>query len=163
LDGMGTSLSARHRQARYTGWGGCAAGAALDGLDATGTSGRARHRQARRRVAAGRGGVGGGRWGWVRGRSGSGARWRGWPARSPSTGSSPRCGGSRGCGVRALGVDPGTKRIGIAVSDLTGTIASPLLVLQRSKSPRHDLAEVARIARQEEAEVIVVGLPINMD
>lgn len=60
-------------------------------------------------------------------------------------------------------MDPGTKRIGIAVSDLTGTIASPLLVLQRSKSPRHDLAEVARIARQEEAEVIVVGLPINMD
>ncbi len=65
--------------------------------------------------------------------------------------------------MRALGVDPGTKRIGLAVSDLTGTIASPLLVLQRSKSPRHDLSEIARIARTEEAEVIVVGLPINMD
>lgn len=65
--------------------------------------------------------------------------------------------------VRALGVDPGTKRIGLAVSDLTGTIASPLLVVQRSKSPRHDLTEIARIARTEEAEVIVVGLPINMD
>lgn len=66
-------------------------------------------------------------------------------------------------GVRALGVDPGTKRIGLAISDLSGTIASPLLVLQRSKSRRHDLAEIARIARQEEAEVIVIGLPINMD
>lgn len=65
--------------------------------------------------------------------------------------------------MRALGIDPGTKRIGLAVSDLTGTIASPLLVLQRSKSARHDLAEVARIARAEEADVIVVGLPINMD
>ena len=65
--------------------------------------------------------------------------------------------------MRALGVDPGTKRIGLAVSDLTGTIASPLLVLQRSKSPSHDLSEIARIARTEEAEVIVVGLPINMD
>ena len=65
--------------------------------------------------------------------------------------------------MRALGVDPGSKRIGIAVSDTTGTIASPLMVLQRSRSPRHDLAEVARIARTEEAEVIVVGLPINMN
>jgi putative Holliday junction resolvase len=65
--------------------------------------------------------------------------------------------------MRALGVDPGTRRIGIAVSDLTGTIASPLMVLQRTKSPRHDLAELARIAKAEEAEVIVVGLPINMD
>lgn len=66
-------------------------------------------------------------------------------------------------GIRALGVDPGTKRIGIAVSDLSGTIASPLLVLQRSKSKRHDLDELARIARDEEAEVIVVGLPLSMD
>lgn len=65
--------------------------------------------------------------------------------------------------VRALGVDPGTKRIGIAVSDLSGTIASPLMVLQRSKSKQHDLHELARIAREEEAEVIVVGLPLNMD
>jgi putative Holliday junction resolvase len=65
--------------------------------------------------------------------------------------------------MRALGIDPGTRRIGIAVSDLTGTIASPLMVLQRSKSPRHDLAELAKIAKAEEAEVIVVGLPINMD
>ena len=70
---------------------------------------------------------------------------------------------SRGGGVRALGVDPGTKRIGIAVSDLSGTIASPLTVLARSKSKRHDLYELARIAREEEAEVIVVGLPLNMD
>lgn len=65
--------------------------------------------------------------------------------------------------VRALGVDPGTKRIGLAVSDLSGTIASPLTVLQRSRSAQHDLHEIARVAREEEAEVIVVGLPINMD
>ena len=66
-------------------------------------------------------------------------------------------------GVRAIGVDPGTKRIGLAVSDLSGTLASPLCVLQRSRSIDHDLREIARIARAEEAEVIVVGLPINMD
>lgn len=66
-------------------------------------------------------------------------------------------------GIRALGVDPGTKRIGLAVSDLSGTIASPLTVLQRSRSRRHDLTEIARIARDEGADVIVVGLPLNMD
>lgn len=66
-------------------------------------------------------------------------------------------------GVRALGIDPGSKRIGLAVSDFSGTIASPLLVLERSRSKQHDLQELARIARDEEAEVIVVGLPLNMD
>ncbi|PIE33971.1 MAG: Holliday junction resolvase RuvX [Ilumatobacter coccineus] len=65
--------------------------------------------------------------------------------------------------MRALGIDPGTKRIGLAVSDLTGSVASPLKVLQRSRSRRHDLAELARIAREEEADVIVVGLPISLD
>lgn len=64
--------------------------------------------------------------------------------------------------TRALGVDLGSKRIGLAVSDRSGTIASPLSVLARSKSRRHDLAEIARIARDEEAEVIVVGLPLSM-
>ena len=71
--------------------------------------------------------------------------------------------GARMPGIRALGVDPGSKRIGIAVSDRSGTIASPLVVLQRSRSRRHDLDEIARIARDEEAEVIVVGLPLNMN
>jgi putative Holliday junction resolvase len=70
---------------------------------------------------------------------------------------------ARRAGVRALGIDPGSKRIGVAVSDMSGTIASPLLVLQRSKSLRHDLQELARLARDEEAEVIVIGLPLNMD
>jgi putative Holliday junction resolvase len=66
-------------------------------------------------------------------------------------------------GVRALGVDPGSKRIGLAVSDPSGTLASPLRVIRRSRSLEHDLREIVRIAREEEAEVIVVGLPLNMD
>jgi putative Holliday junction resolvase len=65
--------------------------------------------------------------------------------------------------VRALGIDPGSKRIGLAVSDRSGTVASPLAVLQRSRSRRHDDAEIARIVREEEVEVVVVGLPLNMD
>lgn len=70
---------------------------------------------------------------------------------------------SRPPGVRALGVDPGSKRIGLAVSDRSGTIASPLTVLQRSRSRDHDLHELARIVREEEADVVVFGLPLNMD
>jgi putative holliday junction resolvase len=64
--------------------------------------------------------------------------------------------------MRALGVDLGSKRIGLAISDRSGTIASPLLVLHRSKSRRHDLAEIARIAVEHDAETIVVGLPLSM-
>ena len=70
---------------------------------------------------------------------------------------------SRPPGVRALGVDPGSRRIGLAVSDRSGTIASPLTVLQRSRSRDHDLHELARIVRDEEADVVVFGLPLNMD
>ncbi len=71
--------------------------------------------------------------------------------------------GARVPGIRALGVDPGSKRIGLAISDRSGTIASPLMVLQRSRSLGHDLHEIARIARHEAANVIVVGLPLNMN
>ncbi len=66
-------------------------------------------------------------------------------------------------GIRALGLDPGSKRIGVAVSDLSGTIASPLVVIRRGTSKRHDLEQIARLARDEEADVIVVGLPLNLD
>lgn len=66
-------------------------------------------------------------------------------------------------GVRALGIDPGTKRIGLAISDRSGTIASPFAVLQRGRSRQHLHGEIARIVREEEIEVVVVGLPVNMD
>ena len=65
--------------------------------------------------------------------------------------------------MRVLGIDLGSKRIGVAVSDTGGKVASPLLVLSRSKSRSHDHAEIARIVREEEVEAIVVGLPLNMD
>ncbi|MFZ9627977.1 MAG: Holliday junction resolvase RuvX [Ilumatobacteraceae bacterium] len=65
--------------------------------------------------------------------------------------------------MRALGIDFGSKRIGVAVSDRSGTIASPLTVLQRSGSVARDHAAIARLVVDEEAEVVVVGLPLNMD
>ena len=69
----------------------------------------------------------------------------------------------RAPGVRALGVDLGSKRIGIAVSDMSGTIASALTTVHRSKSRRHDHGEIARLARIEECSVVVVGLPLSLD
>jgi len=61
-----------------------------------------------------------------------------------------------------LALDLGSKRIGVAVSDLTGTIASPLTVLHRSRSRRHDHDAIARLVRDEEAERVVVGLPLSL-
>jgi len=65
--------------------------------------------------------------------------------------------------MRVLGIDLGSKRIGIAVSDRSGTIASPLTVLQRSGSVARDHQQIAALVREEEAEAVVVGLPLNMN
>ncbi|MCE2763356.1 MAG: Holliday junction resolvase RuvX [Ilumatobacteraceae bacterium] len=65
--------------------------------------------------------------------------------------------------MRALGVDLGTKRIGLATSDLSGTIATPLSTLERSHSTRSDHASLARIIMDEEVEIVVIGLPIQMN
>lgn len=65
--------------------------------------------------------------------------------------------------MRLLGIDLGSKRIGVSVSDRSGTIASPLTVITRGKSQRVDHDEIARLVREEEAEGVVVGLPLNMD
>jgi putative Holliday junction resolvase len=65
--------------------------------------------------------------------------------------------------VRALGIDLGSKRIGVAVSDRTGTIASPLTVIQRSGSVARDHQVIAALVAEEEAEMVVVGLPLNMN
>lgn len=65
--------------------------------------------------------------------------------------------------TRALGLDLGSKRIGVAIGDRTGTIASPLLVLQRSGSLRRDHQAIAELVIEEEADIVVVGLPLNMN
>ena len=64
--------------------------------------------------------------------------------------------------MRVLALDLGSKRIGVALSDMTGTVASPLTVLQRSRSRRHDHEQIARLVRDEEAELVVVGLPLSL-
>lgn len=62
---------------------------------------------------------------------------------------------------RALGLDPGDRRIGVAVSDPTRTIASPVRFID---TKREDVAETLRgICEEYEVSVIVIGLPINLD
>lgn len=64
--------------------------------------------------------------------------------------------------MRVLALDLGSKRIGVAVSDRSGTIASPLVVLARSRSRRHDHQRIVELVRAEEAELLVVGLPRSL-
>ena len=65
--------------------------------------------------------------------------------------------------MRALGIDLGSKRIGVAVSDRSGTIASPLTVLARTGSRQHDHERIRALVQEEEAECVVVGLPLSLD
>lgn len=65
--------------------------------------------------------------------------------------------------VRVIGLDLGSRRIGVAVSDSSGTVATPLLVITRSRSRRTDHEAIAKVVRDEEAAAVVVGLPLNMD
>jgi putative Holliday junction resolvase len=63
---------------------------------------------------------------------------------------------------RILGLDLGEVRIGLAIGDETGTIASGLGVYTR-KSPDEDLEYLKTLAAQYDIERIVLGFPINMD
>ncbi len=61
--------------------------------------------------------------------------------------------------MRILAVDWGERRVGLAVSDPSGTLASPLATLT-VRDEADALARVAKVAADEEAERIVVGLPL---
>jgi putative Holliday junction resolvase len=64
--------------------------------------------------------------------------------------------------VRVLGVDVGERRVGLALSDPTGTIATPLETLVRRPGKRFPLARLEEIARGHEVEHVVVGLPLDL-
>ena len=64
--------------------------------------------------------------------------------------------------MRILAVDPGSKRIGLAISDPTGTIANPLTVLNHV-ARRLDAATVAELAKTNGAGLIVVGQSLDDD
>ena len=64
--------------------------------------------------------------------------------------------------MRAMGLDVGTKTIGIALSDELRITAQALVTLARAGMKR-DLAELTRLAEEHEVNQWVVGLPLNMN
>jgi putative Holliday junction resolvase len=64
--------------------------------------------------------------------------------------------------MRTLGLDVGTKTIGVAVSDGLGLTAQAVTTIRRTNI-KADLAALAALAREHEASRMVVGLPLNMD
>lgn len=63
--------------------------------------------------------------------------------------------------VRVLALDVGSKRIGVAASDPTGTVARPVTVVRR-RGRSADLDAIAALARSEGSELVVVGLPLSL-
>lgn len=68
----------------------------------------------------------------------------------------------RAAGV-VLGVDLGTRRVGLALSDRSRTLASPWRVLQRSGRSGADLDALAAAVEEAGASAVVVGLPLSLD
>ncbi len=60
--------------------------------------------------------------------------------------------------ISALGLDLGRKRIGVAGCDRTGLIATGLTTIER-RSFAEDVAQLQRIAKERQVEILVVGLP----
>lgn len=66
--------------------------------------------------------------------------------------------------ARLLALDVGEKTIGVAVADTETGMAFPVTTLRRQpEGHRRDLAAVAQLVRDEGADRVVVGLPLNMD
>lgn len=64
---------------------------------------------------------------------------------------------------RILGIDFGERRVGLAISDPTGTIAQPLPALTRRRGKRPPVEAIARIAEEHGATDIVIGLPLTLE
>jgi putative Holliday junction resolvase len=61
-----------------------------------------------------------------------------------------------------LGVDVGSVRVGVAISDPDGVLATPLVTLRRDVQDRTDLARLVELAAEHEVVEIVVGLPTTL-
>jgi putative Holliday junction resolvase len=65
--------------------------------------------------------------------------------------------------VRVVGLDLGSRRIGVAVSDPAGILASPHEVVERGRSHADDHRRLAGIVEDLGAGKVVVGLPLSLD
>lgn len=63
--------------------------------------------------------------------------------------------------MRVLALDYGSARCGCAVSDPTGTLATPIEAVEQPRSKR-GMARLAELAREREVECVVVGLPVTL-
>jgi putative Holliday junction resolvase len=64
---------------------------------------------------------------------------------------------------RVIGIDAGERRVGVALSDPSRLLASPVTVLDRRRGLAPVLDAVAALAHREDATHLVVGLPLNAD
>jgi putative Holliday junction resolvase len=65
--------------------------------------------------------------------------------------------------MRAIGLDLGSKRIGVAVSDDSGALATPYDVITRSGDRARDHRRVRELAEETGAGAVIVGLPLSLD
>jgi len=63
--------------------------------------------------------------------------------------------------MRIMGIDWGKVRLGLALSDPSGLIATPLEPIKR-KGDKHDIGEIIRIASDKDVDEIVVGIPLDI-
>lgn len=64
---------------------------------------------------------------------------------------------------KAMGMDLGERRIGVAVSDSGGALAFPLCVVERGDDPATDRQRLADLAAEHGVAAVVVGLPLSLD
>ena len=65
--------------------------------------------------------------------------------------------------ARAVALDIGTRRIGVALSDSGGTVATPYEVVTRSGDQTRDHGRIAALVAEADATIVVVGLPLSLD
>jgi putative Holliday junction resolvase len=65
-------------------------------------------------------------------------------------------------GVRVLGLDVGDRRVGVAISDPTGTVVRPLQTLVRGSRTK-DFGTIAALVAEHHVELVVVGQPLSLD
>ena len=64
--------------------------------------------------------------------------------------------------MRVIGLDLGSKRIGVACSDATGTLASPVTTIVRTGDPLQHRRSIQALVDEYQAELVVVGLPLSL-
>ena len=65
--------------------------------------------------------------------------------------------------MRAIGIDLGEKRIGVAISDSSGNLATPYEVVFRTGNRDQEHQQIRAIVEEVEAEILVIGLPLSLD